>query len=63
MQPKDPEARVKRRLYSLYKEQIVKLEEMSKARSIPQSQFLRELIDVAYVTYKQTLTRYDPTTP
>lgn len=49
---------VTRRLYSLYPEQIMKLETMAKARSIPQSQFLRELLDVAFVSYLQAQQRY-----
>lgn len=42
--------RVERRLYSLYPEQIAKLEKLAKARKMPQSQYLRELIDVAFAT-------------
>lgn len=48
---KNPEDRVKRRLYSLYKEQVDKIEQMARARSISQSHYLRELIDVAYASY------------
>lgn len=55
MEKKKPEERVRRRLYSLYQEQIAKLEQMAAARKMPQSQFLRELIDVAHVTYLQTI--------
>lgn len=40
--------RVKRRLYSLYPEQIDKLAKLARKAGIPQSQYLRELIDVAY---------------
>lgn len=46
----DNKPRVERRLYSLYPEQIVKLEKLAKLRKMPQSQYLRELIDVAFAT-------------
>lgn len=38
-----------RRLYSLYPEQVEKLAKLAKARKMPASQYLRELIDVAFV--------------
>jgi predicted DNA-binding protein len=40
---------VKRRLYSLYPEQIAKLERLAKHSQMPQSEYLRELIDAEYV--------------
>ncbi len=49
MEPKKAEDRVKRRLYSLYQAQITKLEKLAKLRKMPQSQYLRELIDNAYI--------------
>lgn len=46
--------RVRRRLYSLYPEQIAKLEFLAKKKQMPQSQLLRELIDVAFINEQQT---------
>lgn len=43
-----PPKRVLRRLYSLYPEQVQKLEQLAKLRKMPQSQYLREIIEVAY---------------
>lgn len=51
--------RVTRRLYSLYPEQIKKLEQLAKQSGTSQSQYLRELIDVAYVEkVEQPKTQY-----
>jgi hypothetical protein len=50
MEQKSPDDRVKRRLYSLYPEHILKLEKLARARKMPQSQYLRELIDVAFAS-------------
>ena len=47
--------RVLCRLYSLYPEQVDKLKELAKLAKIPQSQYLRELIDVAYADRAQAL--------
>lgn len=41
--------RVTRRLYSLYPEQVEKLKKLADLAGIPQSMYLRQLIDVAYV--------------
>lgn len=49
MRKKDPEQAVRRRLYSLYPEQIRKLVELAAQSNISQSEYLRQLIDVAYV--------------
>lgn len=49
MEPKAPSEKVMRRLYSLYPEQVEKLAKLAKARKMPASQYLRELIDVAFV--------------
>lgn len=50
MEEKANPRRVLRRLYSLYPEQVQKLEQLAKLRKMPQSQYLREIIDVAYAT-------------
>lgn len=49
---------VRRRLYSLYAEQITKLQELAAQAGISQSEYLRQLIDVAYVEKRQSETRY-----
>lgn len=53
---------VERRLYSLYPEQIKQLKELARAAGISQSNFLRELIQVAYaeriLQKKEVPTRY-----
>ena len=49
MEPKAPSEKVMRRLYSLYPEQVEKLSKLARARKMPASQYLRELIDVAFV--------------
>lgn len=60
--PKPVKERVTRRLYSLYPEQIKKLEKLAKQAGCPQSQYLRELIDVAYVEkIEQPKTQYGKT--
>lgn len=47
--------KVKRRLYSLYPAQIKKLERLAKHSKIPQSQYLRELIDAEHARkFEQT---------
>lgn len=48
-EPKAPSERVMRRLYSLYPEHVEKLTKLAKARKMPQSQYLRELIDIAFI--------------
>lgn len=42
--------KVTRRLYSLYPDHIRKLGELAKQSRMPASEYLRELIDVAYAT-------------
>lgn len=56
--PKPVKDRVTRRLYSLYPEQVRKLEELAKQAGTSQSNYLRELIDVAYVEKKQKSVQY-----
>ena len=43
-----PEEKCRRRLYSLYPEQIAKLQKLAAHSSSNQSEYLRELIDVDY---------------
>jgi hypothetical protein len=45
--------RVTRRLYSLYPDQISKLEQLAKQAGTSQSEYLRQLIDVAFVEKMQ----------
>jgi predicted DNA-binding protein len=53
--PKPADKCVRRRLYSLYPEQISKLEQLAKRAKVPQSQYLRELIDVAFAEKFETV--------
>lgn len=56
------EPTVERRLYSLYPEHVRKLKELAKGAGIPQSEYLRELIDVEYARKAQLADRYTSAT-